>query len=179
MHSRGTEVIAVHDDPVVVPLDVGDVVLAEDGVHLVAHMRVCLWVAEVENLLVAPLRWGAALDVEDPLGVGAEDVGVGVDHFGLEPQAELHAAGVDVLDERTQPVRPHGRVDPPVAQAREVVTAGVEPAVVKDEALHPHLGGDVGELTEAIESMVEVDGLPHVQGEGAGPDVGGVVRAGP
>ena len=112
---------------------------------------------------------------QDPLGMGPGGVGVDVDHLGLDPQAELHAGPGHVVDERVQAVGPDVGVDGPVAEPGGVVAAAEEPAVVEDEALDPDRGGDVGQLGEAVEGVVEVDRLPRVGddralGAGAGRD---------
>src|SRR5580704_9507285 len=67
---------------------------------------------------------------EDPVRVGTVEVGIRVDHLGLDPQPELHAEGAHVAGEPVQAAGPHVIVDPPVAQACPVVAAAAEPAVV-------------------------------------------------
>ena len=48
--------------------------------------------AEVQHVLVPRLgEADAAAGAEDPLRVRAGQVGVQVDHLGLDPEAELHA----------------------------------------------------------------------------------------
>ena len=153
---------------IVIPLDVVDVVGLEDLDHLIAHMRVRLGNREVEDLLVTRLI-GQPLHrrAHDPLGMLACHGRVLVDHFRLEPQAKLHAVALDVLDERREPVRPHVRADNPVAEARVVVAAIAKPAIVEHVALNTELRGAIREILETVEVMIEVDGLPDVQGDGA------------
>ena len=93
----------------------------------------------------------------------AVEVGVRVDHLRLEPQPELHAEAVHVVDEAAQPLRPHVLVDPPVAQPSGVVAASEEPAVVEDEPLHADLGRRGRRAAQPSPVVVEVDRLPHVQ----------------
>ena len=83
---------------VVIPLDVGDVVFAQDGVHLVEHVGVGARVRKVEHLLVSELWWHAAARLQNPFRMRAVEVAVGVDHLALKPEAELHAARVDGFD---------------------------------------------------------------------------------
>ena len=45
---------------------------------------------DVQNQLVARGQQWPALDLQCPVWVGAEELAVGVDHLGLDPQAELH-----------------------------------------------------------------------------------------
>ena len=72
--------------------------------------------------------------VERPIGMGAVEVAVGVDHLGLDPDAELHAEPPHVLDERRQTVGIDLGRHPPVAEPRRVVAPGTEPSVVEHEA---------------------------------------------
>ena len=160
--------------PVLVPLEVADVVLAQQGVDPVEDVLPGFRVHQVDDVLVPPLQRqpsavlvGGRGGADDPVRVGAGDVGVEVDHFRFHPQAELHAPGGDGLDEGSQSVRPQGLVHVPVAQAGFVVAAAAEPAVVQDEALHSEVGGGVSELDQGAEVVVEVHGLPGVEHHGA------------
>ena len=101
--------------------------------------------------------------------MGAGEVGVGVDHLRLDPQAELHAEPADVVDQRVQPVGPDVLVDVPVAEPGGVVAAVAEPAVVEHEPLDAELGGRVGQRRQPVEAVVEVDGLPRVEHDRARP----------
>ena len=148
-----------------VPLEVADVVLVEDRRHLAQDVLVRLGDPEVEDLLVARLQGPLVARRHDPLGVRPGDVGVGVDHLGLEPEAELHPEPAHPVDEGVQPVGPDVRGDHPVAQPRVVVTARAEPAVVEDVALDPERRRALGEVEEPVEVVLEVDGLPHVEGD--------------
>ena len=150
---------------VVVPLDVADVVFVEQRQDLALDVRVRPGDAEVEHLLVAGLDRPPRPRRHDPLGVRAGDVGVRVDHLGLEPEAELHAQRADPVHERVQPVGPDLGGDHPVAEPRAVVAAGPEPAVVEHEALDADLGGPVGEVEQPVAVVVEVDRLPDVEGD--------------
>ena len=108
-------------------------------------------------------RGRPACGPDHPVGVGAHQVGVEVDHLGLEPQPELHPVPLDVLDQRSETVRPRVGRHHPVAQPAAVVTAAAEPPVVEDEPPDPDPCGGVGELLQPVEVVVEVDRLPGVQ----------------
>lgn len=92
--------------------------------------------------------------------MGAGQIGIGVDHFGFDPQAELHAERADMVDQGAQAAGPDGLLDVPVAESCRVVAAVAEPAVVQDEALHADLRAEVGEVGELVEVVVEVDSPP-------------------
>ena len=86
----------------------------------------------------------------DPVRVGAGDVGVGVDHLRLDPQAELHAAARGPLSTSgCSPSRPDVGRDVPVAEPGVVVAARAEPAVVEHEPLDADLGRTLGQLESA------------------------------
>ena len=95
--------------------------------------------------------------------MGPVQIGVRVDHLRLDPQTELHAERSNVIDDRGEARRPRVGADPPIAETGRVVAATAEPAIVEDEPLDAHVGGDVGELLEGVEPVVEVDGLPGVE----------------
>ena len=80
------DVVAVH-----VPLDVGDVVVAEQGVELAEHVLEGAGLGEIEHELVAPEHRLVAVGHERPLGVGAVQVAVRVDHLRFDPDTEVHA----------------------------------------------------------------------------------------
>ena len=114
---------------------------------------------------------------EDPVRVGPAQVGVGVDHLRLEPQAELHAAprtasvsgcrpcghtpsstyqspspAVSSRRCRNQPSSSTNRSTPALRRARRAAAAG--------------------------RAVVEVDRLPHVERHRPGPPVGAGAAAG-
>ena len=153
---------------VVVPLEVGDVQALHEGGDGVEQVLPGPGGAQVQDPLVTVLRGPAGAVGQDPLRVGAGQLGVDIDHLRLEPQAELHAQGVDVLHERLQTVRPGLGGDLPVAQSGGVVAPGAEPAVVQDIALDAGLGRSVGQGLELVQVVVEVDGLPGVEQYRAG-----------
>lgn len=133
---------------VLVPFEVADVVLPQQGVDPIVDVLPGFRVDEVHDVLVPPLeREPAALLVgrnrgaNNPLGMGARDVRIKVDHLRFHPQPELHAAGRHRLDERCQPLGPHRFIHVPVAQPGMVITAATEPAVVQHKAFHAQISG--------------------------------------
>ena len=82
---------------VVVPLEVGDVQALHEGGDGIEQVVPGSGSGQVQDPLVAVLWCSAGAVGQDPLRLGAGHVGVDVDHLRLEPQAELHAQGVDVL----------------------------------------------------------------------------------
>ena len=83
--------------------DVVDAELADELVHRTVNIVVRVRVGEVDNLLGASLhRQAARGGLQDPVRMVAEQVGIGVDHFRLEPQAEFEALAVHVVGERLE-----------------------------------------------------------------------------
>ena len=126
-----------------------------------------IFAGEIEHELVAAFGARSAGHVEDPVGVSAVEVGVGVDHLGFDPEAEVHVEGVDLVDERLQAVGKFCLVDVPVAETEVVGGALAEPAVVHDEALDTDAGGLFGEggLARIVDG--HLGGFPRVIDDGA------------
>ena len=168
VHGRPPGVGDVDQVAVVVPLEVGDVVLLEQAQQRVAHVGVGARAPGGRAPAGAATRAAVAPAAQHPVGVGAREVGVLVDHLRLDPQPELHAEPLDLVDQRVQALRPHLRVDGPVAQPGPVVSPAAEPAVVEHEPLDADLGRGPGELGEPVEVVVEVRRLPGVDQHRAG-----------
>ena len=146
-----------------VPLHRVDRVRRQHRADLLEDVLAHLGPGQVEHQLVALEQRHPVAGREDPVGVLAEEVGVRVDHLGLEPEAELHAEPVDVLHQGSEALGPDGRVHPPVTESETVVAPAGEPAVVEHEPLDTDPGGPVGDRGQPVEVVVEVDGLPDVQ----------------
>ena len=91
------------------------------------------------------------------------DVGIQVDHLGLEPQSWTHTEFTNVIEQRCQSVGPDALVHLPVAEAGSIVAAVSEPSVVEHESFDAYVRGDVGDPAESGEIVIEVDPFPHVQ----------------
>jgi hypothetical protein len=154
---------------VVVPLQERDLVRVEQRHQLVADVRVRLGHLQVDHLLVSPRRRQVVAAAQDPVRMCARHVGVGADHLGFDPEAELHAEPADVVDQGSEAVRPHRFVDGPVAERAGVVAAAVKPAVVEHEPFDADARRHVGQAAEPVEVVVEVDGLPGVEHDRASP----------
>ena len=135
MHGGSPGVGDVDEIAIVIPLEERDVVLVQQGEQGVADMGVGVRVLQVQDLLVPPLVRQVAPPPQDPVRVGARQVGVGIDHLGLDPQADVHPELLDAVDERVQPVGPDGGIDGPVAEPTMVVASTAEPPVIQDETL--------------------------------------------
>src|SRR5699024_721605 len=115
--------------PVVVPLDVVDLVLAHQGADPVPEVGVGLRDGQVQHLLVAVAHRQALAGGENPVRVGPGQVGVLVDHLWFEPEPELHAPLAHRGHQRAQAVGPHALIHVPVAQTGSVVPAVADPAI--------------------------------------------------
>ena len=105
VHGRaaGAAGTGLGDELVVVPLDVVDTKLADKLVHAAVDVVERIRIGQIEHLLSAALqRQSASGGRENPIRVVTGHIGIGVDHFRLEPQAEFHTLGVHVVGERLQ-----------------------------------------------------------------------------
>ena len=164
---------------IVVPFQVRDGVGRHQVLEPGMNVLPCLWVGNVENLLVSSVHRAVPVLAQDPVRVSAGQIGIHVDHFRLHPETELHPQPGDDVTQWPETIRPHLTGDAPVPQSRGVVTAGTEPAVVEDESLHAHLGCPVRQLGESVEIVVEVHRLPGVEGHWSRPVGARVHRAQP
>jgi hypothetical protein len=147
----------------VVPLEEVEPVLGDERVEPGEQVLRDLRVPDVEHLLVAPLPRAAPDRTEHPIRMGAGEVGVEVHHLRLDPEPDLHAELADDVEQRMESVGPHLLVDVPVPETGGVVAATTEPAIVEHESLDPDRRRGLGEAPQAIEVVIEVDGLPRVE----------------
>jgi hypothetical protein len=137
-------------------------VRAQQPVEHVDQVLLHIRAPQVEDQLVAQQRGLARRKVDRPVRVRAVEVAVRVDHLRLQPEAEIHAQRVDPLDQRLDAVGEFAGVGPPVAQARVVDVAAVEPAVVHHKEFHAHLRRDLGHGDLRRLVHIEEDRLPGV-----------------
>ena len=91
-------------------------------------------------------------------------------HFGLDPEPEVHPEGVDVVDDRSQPLRPSFWVDSPVTEGASVVSATRHPAIVEHESFDANRCRNRGQRPQPLEVVVEINRLPGVQDDRARPE---------
>src|SRR5438270_2848507 len=92
----------------------------------------------------------------------AVKITVGVDHLRLDPQAEVHAQRVYLIDEWLKAIRKFLRIDVPITQAGMVVLAFAEPAIIHDEAFDSQACGFFGK--SLLSSLIHIESgcLPRV-----------------
>ena len=98
----------------------------------------------------------------DPVGVVLVELGLGVDHLGLHPEAELHVQSLHGINELFQPVGELALVHVPVAQAVLDAVPLAEPAVVQHEQFGAQLLGLLGQLDLVLAVHMELGGFPGV-----------------
>ena len=89
---------------VVIPLEKGNIVFREEFVEEAFDVVAHIGASEVEDELIAGFGARASGKIQDPFGMLAIEVGIGIDHFRFDPEAEVHAEGVDLVDERLEAV---------------------------------------------------------------------------
>ena len=156
---------------VVIPLDVGNVIVTENLVDRFENVAVCTWVGEVNNVLPSSLRWHAVSDLENPIRMFPINIAVGVQHLPLKPEPKLHTRGLDLLNESPETLRPNLIGHLPITKTLGVVSPRAEPTIVQNEALNANLLSDIGKLRELLEVVIEIHSFPKVQSKRPGPDV--------
>ena len=86
------------DSPVVVPLDISNVVVGQKAVQRLKKIFLHVRATQVQNKLGAGQGRLAVRVVVSPIGVSPVKVTIGVDHFRLDPDTELHAEVVYMPD---------------------------------------------------------------------------------
>ena len=148
---------------VVVPFQVFDGVSGQQRRDLAEQVIRRLGPGDVQHQLVACTQQRPAGQLQRPIRMSTVELAVGVDHLGLDPQAEAHAQAVDMMDQITQALRELALVGPPVAQRGAVVVAAMEPAIVEHEALDAQRGGRRGQVLELVGLQIEVKTFPGVE----------------
>ena len=91
------------DELVVIPLDVVDAEFANELVHCAVNVVVGVRIGQVYDLLSTSLHWQTAFSgFQHPIGMRAEQVGIRVDHFRLEPQAKFESLAMHIIGERLE-----------------------------------------------------------------------------
>ena len=91
------------DEFVVIPLDVVDAEFADELVHCAVNVVVGVRIGQVHNLLGTSLHGQTAFGgFQHPIGMRAEQVGIRVDHFRLEPQAKFESLAMHIIGERLE-----------------------------------------------------------------------------
>ena len=134
----------------------------QQAVQDLDQVRLHIRPTQVENQLAAAQTGCAGGEVDRPIWVGAVEIAVRADHFRLNPQPEVHAQGIDLGDQRSQPAGKLRLVRPPVTQTGGLIAPPMEPSVIHHEQLDAEPGGPPGKL--GLRSLVhgEGGGLPGV-----------------
>ena len=161
---RSTGVPHLAEVAILVPFQVGDRVVAEQGVESLEDVGEGRRIHQVEHLLVPPAdRRAPEPGTADPVGVRANHIRVLVNHLGFYPESELHTAGSHRIDQRGEAPWPDILIHVPVPQSGTVGTAVTKPAVVEHEAFDTEKLGAVRKLNEAVQLLVEVHRFPGVE----------------
>src|SRR5271166_4815208 len=70
---------------VVIPLEKGDIVFGEELVEKALDVVAHIGASELKNKLVALLGTRASGKIQNPIGMLAIEIGIGVDHLRLDP----------------------------------------------------------------------------------------------
>ena len=174
---RQQAAVGVADVAVHVPLDVLDVMLAENAAKALGQVVDHVVSGQIQHQLIAAHRGLPAGQRERPVRMRAVQIAVLVDHLRLKPQAEAEAQRVDPLDEPAQAALELRLVDKPVAQTAVVVVAAAEPAVVEHQHVDAHARRLLGNGDDLVGCKVKKGRFPVVdehralgEGEAAADD---------
>ena len=145
-----------------VPFDIRNI---GPGEYLFHHAVDCLnnlGVRKIQHQLVPGKAGSTAFYVYAPVRVGTVKIGVGGNHFWLEPDPELHAEFIHFINEGLQPAFEFFFIHDPVAERAVVIVAFAEPAVVHDQHLDAESGRFSGYRQQLFGIEVEVCTLPVV-----------------
>ena len=85
-----------------IPFDIVYFIFREHGVHLVENVVAHIFSGHIENILMPAYAGLAVGDMDAPVRMGAEEVGVGGDHLRLEPDTEFQTDLIDLIDQILQ-----------------------------------------------------------------------------
>ena len=102
--------------------------IAQDSRNAVKQEFLNLWQCHVQGFLLTAKDLIFA--TQSPIGVGTVDVAVLVDHLCLKPDAEGHALGMHMIDQRLQAFWIFARVYFPIREGHRVIVTIAEPAII-------------------------------------------------
>jgi len=150
-----------------VPLDEIDLKFTDGGIDGIQDILNDFGATKIEHECVTRFLARSSGKMEDPVGVSAIEIGVGIDIFRLEPESKLHAEAVDFFGERSESVGECFGAGGPVSQAGVVVEPAFEPAVIDAEQFDADGGGFSSEFKLSFVIDIEEGGFPAVVEDGA------------
>ncbi len=154
--------MAVH-----VPLDVGNGGGVQNAGHIFHNVVPDLRLCQIQQQLIPSQNIGEAVG-EGPVRVGPVQVRIRVHGLRLKPEAEFQSPVVDLPGKAGDALGQLLGVHIVIAQARPVVIALAEPAVVQNEELAAQLLGPVRQVQQTVLGEVEHAALPAVIEHGPG-----------
>ena len=85
-----------------IPLEIGDGMLGQQAIEGLKEIAAHIFPAQIEHQLVARLAASPRGESVDPIGVGAIQLTVGVDHLWLNPETKRHPKVMDAFNQRSQ-----------------------------------------------------------------------------
>ena len=125
--------VGIADIPVKIPFKIIDFVFRKHLIHLLPDIVTDVLARHIDNILIAPQHRLSAFNMNAPIGVGAEKIRIGRDHFRLIPDPELQAYVVYTPDQISETAFQFFLVDIPIAERTGVIVPVAEPTVVHHE----------------------------------------------
>ena len=122
--------------PVHVPFDVIIRRGSAERIEPVKDMIDNLWPGQIKDQLVASKRWVPTGNRDRPIGMGAVEVTVRVDHFRLDPNAKRQAHVLNALGQRRNAGRKAFRIGGPIAKGATIIRPTLEPTIIQHQTLY-------------------------------------------
>ena len=145
-----------------VPLDVVDLVVGENFLHLTVDVFADIRTGHIDHVLLTCDGAVASGNMDAPVGMRTIKVGVRRDHFGFVPDTELETEGIHTVNQHTETARKLVFVDIPVTERAVVGISDAEPAVVHNEHFDADFLGTFREGNELVGVKAEVSCFPAV-----------------
>ena len=149
--------VAVH-----IPLEKINGVVPEQGIEGIEDMGHDLRPSKIQHELIAAFRAGTPGKMQDPIGMGTIEVGVGVDHLRFHPQAKGHAKAPDLVNDGFQTTGQALRAHRPVPEAGPVIPPGTEPPIINALQLHPDFRSPAREGDLLLLIDIKIADLPAI-----------------
>ena len=120
-------------------------------------------VSQVKHILASGKAARSVFTGNAPVGVGAVKVAIGVNHFRLNPNTELHTRRLNLVNKNGKAIGELFGICEPIAKAGSVMVTGAEPTVVHNKHIHAVFYAFVCKVDKLLLVNIEIAGLPSVK----------------
>ena len=159
----------IHDSHIGIPLDIGNLrILSKQIIYYTKYEILHLRITEIKNQLSATTtNYRITLRrLDHPIRMLLVKFTLGISHFRLNPDTELHAILLGITKQAFDTVRQFFGIYYPIAQSSIIFLARIflsEPSIVHYEELTTHAMDISHHLIHTLLVDIEVNTLPRVQ----------------